>query len=203
QHKIRELYDALVKRGIDVKFAIHPVAGRMPGHMNVLLAEADIPYDKLLEMDEINGDFPNTDVALVIGANDVVNPLARTDKPDPRGITLSYEQDAPAGWLIRATAIPSRHRASRSPQRQRRTGRRSEALQNRTGQRPHTGASAHPKRGRNGSRARRSGRSVRVREGVPHPADATRRTSPGHPHASRRIALDLRRHALGEEPQQP
>jgi NAD(P) transhydrogenase subunit beta len=83
QHKIRELYDALSKRGIDVKFAIHPVAGRMPGHMNVLLAEADIPYDKLLEMDEINGDFPNTDVALVIGANDVVNPLARTDKTSP------------------------------------------------------------------------------------------------------------------------
>jgi NAD(P) transhydrogenase subunit beta len=83
QHKIRELYDALTKRGIDVKFAIHPVAGRMPGNMNVLLAEADIPYDKLLEMDEINGDFPNTDVALVIGANDVVNPLARTDKTSP------------------------------------------------------------------------------------------------------------------------
>jgi NAD(P) transhydrogenase subunit beta len=83
QHKIRELYDALTKRGIDVRFAIHPVAGRMPGHMNVLLAEADIPYDRLLEMDEINGDFPNTDVALVIGANDVVNPLARTDKTSP------------------------------------------------------------------------------------------------------------------------
>src|SRR5271169_6741436 len=67
QHKVRELYDALTKRGVDVKFAIHPVAGRMPGHMNVLLAEADIPYDKLLDMDEINGDFPQTDVALVIG----------------------------------------------------------------------------------------------------------------------------------------
>jgi NAD(P) transhydrogenase subunit beta len=83
QHKIRELYDVLTKKGTDVKFAIHPVAGRMPGHMNVLLAEADIPYDKLLEMDEINSDFPNTDVALVIGANDVVNPLARTDKTSP------------------------------------------------------------------------------------------------------------------------
>jgi H+-translocating NAD(P) transhydrogenase subunit beta len=83
QHKVRELYDALTKKGIDVKFGIHPVAGRMPGHMNVLLAEADIPYDKLLEMDEINGEFPETDVALVVGANDVTNPAARTDKTSP------------------------------------------------------------------------------------------------------------------------
>jgi NAD(P) transhydrogenase subunit beta len=83
QHKVRELYDALTKRGVDVKFGIHPVAGRMPGHMNVLLAEADIPYDKLLDMDEINGDFPQTDVALVIGANDVTNPAARTDHNSP------------------------------------------------------------------------------------------------------------------------
>src|SRR5437870_7750810 len=83
QHKVRELYDALTKRGIDVKFGIHPVAGRMPGHMNVLLAEADIPYDKLLDMDEINGEFPQTDVALVIGANDVTNPAARTDASSP------------------------------------------------------------------------------------------------------------------------
>ena len=83
QHKVRELFDGLTKRGIDVKFGIHPVAGRMPGHMNVLLAEADIPYDKLLDMDEINGDFPQTDVALVIGANDVTNPAARTDQSSP------------------------------------------------------------------------------------------------------------------------
>jgi H+-translocating NAD(P) transhydrogenase subunit beta len=83
QHKVRELYDALSKRGIDVKFGIHPVAGRMPGHMNVLLAEADIPYDKLLDMDVVNGDFPQTDVALVIGANDVTNPAARNETGSP------------------------------------------------------------------------------------------------------------------------
>jgi NAD(P) transhydrogenase subunit beta len=83
QHKVRELYDLLTKRGVDVCFAIHPVAGRMPGHMNVLLAEADIPYDKLIDMDDVNGDFPQTDVALVIGANDVTNPAARSDTSSP------------------------------------------------------------------------------------------------------------------------
>jgi NAD(P) transhydrogenase subunit beta len=83
QHKVRELYDALTKRGVDVKFGIHPVAGRMPGHMNVLLAEADIPYDKLVDMDDLNPEFPQTDVALVIGANDVTNPAARSDAGSP------------------------------------------------------------------------------------------------------------------------
>ncbi|MCH2173943.1 NAD(P)(+) transhydrogenase (Re/Si-specific) subunit beta [Myxococcota bacterium] len=83
QHKVRELYDQLIKRGITVKFAIHPVAGRMPGHMNVLLAEADIPYTDLAEMDDINGEMPQCDVALVVGANDVVNPAARSDESSP------------------------------------------------------------------------------------------------------------------------
>jgi NAD(P) transhydrogenase subunit beta len=83
QHRVRELYDALTKRGVEVKFGIHPVAGRMPGHMNVLLAEADIPYDKLLDMDDANPDFPQTDVALIIGANDVTNPAARSDASSP------------------------------------------------------------------------------------------------------------------------
>src|ERR1700684_3460050 len=83
QHKVRELYELLSKKGIDVKFGIHPVAGRMPGHMNVLLAEADIPYDRLLDMDDMNSDLPQTDVALIIGANDVTNPAARTDQSSP------------------------------------------------------------------------------------------------------------------------
>ncbi|HKV50447.1 MAG TPA: NAD(P)(+) transhydrogenase (Re/Si-specific) subunit beta [Gemmatimonadaceae bacterium] len=83
QHAVRELAQELEKRGVDVKFAIHPVAGRMPGHMNVLLAEANIPYDELVEMDQINGDFDSTDVVLVVGANDVVNPAAREDTTSP------------------------------------------------------------------------------------------------------------------------
>ena len=83
QHKVRELFDNLTKKGIEVTFGIHPVAGRMPGHMNVLLAEADIPYDRLKEMDDVNSELPQTDVALIIGANDVTNPAARTDPGSP------------------------------------------------------------------------------------------------------------------------
>ena len=83
QHQVQELAEVLEARGVTVKYGIHPVAGRMPGHMNVLLAEANVPYDKLYEMDDINPDLPNTDVSLVIGANDVVNPAARTKKGSP------------------------------------------------------------------------------------------------------------------------
>src|SRR3982751_2077942 len=83
QHRVREIYDQLTKRGVEVKFAIHPVAGRMPGHMNVLLAEAEVPYEALVEMEDINHDLPHTDVVLVVGANDVVNPAARHDTKSP------------------------------------------------------------------------------------------------------------------------
>jgi NAD(P) transhydrogenase subunit beta len=83
QHLVHDLDEALEKRGVEVKYAVHPVAGRMPGHMNVLLAEADVPYPKLLDMEEINPEFDQADVALIIGANDVVNPAARTDAASP------------------------------------------------------------------------------------------------------------------------
>ncbi len=107
QHRVRELYDALTKRGVDVKFAVHPVAGRMPGHMNVLLAEAEIPYDRLIEMEEINPEMPEADVALVLGANDVVNPAARHDKSSPiYGMPIIDADKAKTVFVIKRSMNP-------------------------------------------------------------------------------------------------
>jgi NAD(P) transhydrogenase subunit beta len=107
QHRVRDLRDELTRRGVDVKFAIHPVAGRMPGHMNVLLAEAEIPYDSLIEMDDINPDMPQVDVALVIGANDVVNPAARRDPKSPiYGMPIIDADKAKAVLAIKRSMNP-------------------------------------------------------------------------------------------------
>jgi NAD(P) transhydrogenase subunit beta len=100
QHKVRELSDALLRRGTDVRFAIHPVAGRMPGHMNVLLAEANVPYDQLYDLDAINGELPQTDLVLVVGANDVVNPSARTDTTSPIYGMPILDVDAAASVIV-------------------------------------------------------------------------------------------------------
>ncbi len=107
QHRVRELFDILTRRGVDVKFAIHPVAGRMPGHMNVLLAEADIPYDKLIDMENANSEMPQTDVALVIGANDVTNPAAKTDQGSPiYGMPIIEVDNARTVMVIKRSLNP-------------------------------------------------------------------------------------------------
>jgi NAD(P) transhydrogenase subunit beta len=107
QHKVRELYEILSKKGIDVKFGIHPVAGRMPGHMNVLLAEADIPYDRLFDMDDMNSDLPQTDAVLIIGANDVTNPAARTDQSSPiYGMPIIDVEKAQTVMVIKRSMSP-------------------------------------------------------------------------------------------------
>jgi NAD(P) transhydrogenase subunit beta len=107
QHKVSELYQALSTKGVDVRFAIHPVAGRMPGHMNVLLAEANVPYERLVEMDEINGELPATDVALIVGANDVVNPAARDDpKSAIAGMPIIEADKAKTVMVIKRSMKP-------------------------------------------------------------------------------------------------
>jgi len=107
QHKVRELFDVLSKKGIDVKFGIHPVAGRMPGHMNVLLAEADIPYDRLIDMETANSEMPQTDVALIIGANDVTNPAAKTDEGSPiYGMPIIEVDNARTVMVIKRSLNP-------------------------------------------------------------------------------------------------
>ncbi len=107
QHAVRDLYNLLVSKGIDVEFAIHPVAGRMPGHMNVLLAEADIPYDRLKEMDEINPTFENVDVVIINGANDVVNPLAKTEPKSPiAGMPILDVEKARTVIMIKRSLAP-------------------------------------------------------------------------------------------------
>jgi len=107
QHAVRELSDVMEDKGIEVEFAIHPVAGRMPGHMNVLLAEAEVPYDQLVEMDRINPTFEQTDVAIVIGANDVVNPMAREDKGSPiYGMPILHVDKAQTVVVIKRSLSP-------------------------------------------------------------------------------------------------
>jgi NAD(P) transhydrogenase subunit beta len=107
QHIVRELADILISRGCKVTYAIHPVAGRMPGHMNVLLAEADVPYEQLLEMDEVNPEFKNTDVSIVLGANDVVNPAALNDKASPiYGMPILNVHESRSVFVIKRSMNP-------------------------------------------------------------------------------------------------
>jgi NAD(P) transhydrogenase subunit beta len=107
QHAVRELERALEAKGVEVKYAIHPVAGRMPGHMNVLLAEADVPYDLLREMDDINPEFPRTDVTLVIGANDVTNPAAKNEPGSPIYGMPILEVDRSAAVIVLKRSMAS------------------------------------------------------------------------------------------------
>jgi NAD(P) transhydrogenase subunit beta len=107
QHDLHQLADQLEAKGVEVSYAIHPVAGRMPGHMNVLLAEANVPYDELHELDEANGEFPRTDVVVVVGANDVVNPDARSNQGSPiYGMPILNVDDAQAVVVLKRSMNP-------------------------------------------------------------------------------------------------
>ncbi|HSR43032.1 MAG TPA: NAD(P)(+) transhydrogenase (Re/Si-specific) subunit beta, partial [Longimicrobiales bacterium] len=106
QHELKKVADLLTDRGVDVRYAIHPVAGRMPGHMNVLLAEADVPYDRLYDLDEINDDFPRTDVAVIVGANDVVNPDARNPDSIIAGMPILDVDKAKHAIVIKRSLSP-------------------------------------------------------------------------------------------------
>jgi H+-translocating NAD(P) transhydrogenase subunit beta len=107
QHDLHQLADQLEAKGVEVSYAIHPVAGRMPGHMNVLLAEANVPYDELHELDEANGEFPRTDVVVVVGANDVVNPDARSNEGSPiYGMPILNVDDAQAVVVLKRSMNP-------------------------------------------------------------------------------------------------
>ena len=164
QHAVREMTKLLEDKGVEVKFAIHPVAGRMPGHMNVLLAEADVPYDQLKEMDDINGEFNRTDVSLVIGANDVTNPDARNKADSPIYGMPILNVDESRSVIVLKRSMNERLRRDRQPALLRREHRDAVRRREVLGERDHRGAqgAVAPVRSAR-SRGRRSRRRARHR----------------------------------------